>query len=41
MFEVTDARAALALAERGVDLVETFEIGEMIRELQRLATPAR
>jgi len=41
VFEVTDARAALALAERGVELVETFAIGEMIQELQRLTTPAR
>ncbi|MGE5241202.1 MAG: glycerophosphodiester phosphodiesterase family protein [Bacteroidota bacterium] len=41
VFEVTDARVALALAERGVEFVETFEIGEMIRDLQRLATPAR
>jgi len=41
VFEVTDARAALALAERGVELVETFAIGEMLQELQRLATPAR
>ena len=41
VFEVADARAALALAERGVDLIETFEIGEMIQELQRLATPSR
>jgi len=41
VFEVTDARAALALAERGVDLIETFAIGEMIQELQHLTTPAR
>ena len=41
VFEVTDARAALALADRGVELIETFEIGEMIQELQRLATSSR
>jgi len=41
VFEVTDARAALALAERGVELIETFAIGEMIQELQRLTTPSR
>ena len=41
VFEVTDARAAMSLAERGVDLIETFAIGEMIQELQRLAPPAR
>jgi len=37
VFEVAEPRAALALAERGVDFIETFAVGEMIRELARLA----
>ena len=41
VFEVTDTRAALALADRGVELIETFAIGEMTQELRRLATPSR
>ena len=36
-FEVDEPRAALELAERGVDFIETFAVGEMIRELARLA----
>lgn len=38
VFEVAEARAALALAERGVDFIETFAVGEMIRELARMSS---
>ena len=41
VFEVADAHAAMSLADRGVELIETFAIGEMLQEMQRLATPAR
>ena len=37
VFEITDPQLALALAARGVDLIETFEIGEMLRQLSRPA----
>lgn len=37
VFEVADPRVALELAARGVDFIETFAIGEMLRELSRLA----
>ena len=37
VFEVTDASLALTLAARGAGFVETFAIGEMIREISRLA----
>lgn len=39
VFEVAEAALALALAARGVDFIETFAIGDMIRELSRLAPP--
>ena len=32
VFECTDAQQALALAQRGVELIETFAIGEMLQE---------
>ncbi|MDX1388051.1 MAG: glycerophosphodiester phosphodiesterase family protein [Acidobacteriota bacterium] len=35
VYDVTDPERALELAERGVDLVETFAIGEMIDALGR------
>ena len=38
VFEVTDAKVALALAARGVDFVETFAVGEMLQEFSRLAS---
>jgi glycerophosphoryl diester phosphodiesterase len=37
VFEVEDARVALELAERGADFIETFAVGEMIREIARTA----
>jgi glycerophosphoryl diester phosphodiesterase len=37
VFEVTDAPLALTLAARGATFVETFAVGEMIREISRLA----
>ncbi len=37
VFEVTDARLALTLASRDTEFVETFAVGEMIREISRLA----
>ena len=37
VFEITDPRKALELTARGVDLIETFEIGEMRQQLARLA----
>lgn len=33
VFEVGDARTALALARRGVEFIETFAVGELAREL--------
>jgi hypothetical protein len=33
VYEVDDPRVALELAERGVELVETFQIAEMLRAL--------
>ncbi|MHB8535732.1 MAG: glycerophosphodiester phosphodiesterase family protein [Sulfuricaulis sp.] len=38
VFEVAEPRAALALAERGVDFIETFAVGEMIQELTRMTS---
>ena len=38
VFEVAEPHLALELAARGVDFVETFAIGEMIREIARLAS---
>ena len=37
VFEVEDARVALELAARGADFIETFAVGEMIREIARTA----
>jgi glycerophosphoryl diester phosphodiesterase len=37
IFEVADAHQALRLAARGADLIETFAIGELQRELELLA----
>lgn len=37
VFEVADSNVALALAARGVDLIETFAVGEMLQEFSRLA----
>jgi len=34
VYEVTDAELALRLAERGVALIETFAIGEMLAQLE-------
>jgi glycerophosphoryl diester phosphodiesterase len=42
VFELgTDARRSVRLAERGVDLVETFAIGELAAELELLAAANR
>jgi len=41
VYEVADARVALALAERGVELVETFEIAELAQALARAAPAGR
>lgn len=40
VYEITDASTAIRLAKRGVDLIETFAIGEMLAEfeLQRTAS---
>lgn len=35
IFEVAEPRVALELAARGVDFIETFAVGEMLRELAR------
>ena len=35
IFEVAEPRVALDLAERGVDFIETFAVGEMLQELAR------
>ena len=35
IFEVAEPRAALDLAARGVDFIETFAVGEMLQELAR------
>jgi len=37
VYEVTDPKLALALAARGVDFIETFAVGEMKQEIERLA----
>jgi glycerophosphoryl diester phosphodiesterase len=39
VFEVADAPRALELAARGADFIETFAVGEMLREFSRLAPP--
>lgn len=39
VYECTDAVAARALLARGVDLVETFAIGEMLAALEQAGTP--
>ena len=36
VYEITDAALALKLAKRGVELVETFAIGEMLDQLELL-----
>jgi hypothetical protein len=33
-YEIQDARLALQLASRGVDLVETFAVGELLEQLE-------
>jgi len=38
VYEVTSPELALALATRGVDFIETFAIGEMKQEIERLTT---
>ncbi len=38
VYDVTDPDRALELAERGVELVETFAIGEMLDALGRQGT---
>ncbi len=38
VYEITDARTAINLARRGVDLIETFAIGEMLAEFELLRT---
>jgi glycerophosphoryl diester phosphodiesterase len=40
VFEVTDATRALKLATRGVDMIETFAVGELRHELELLAADA-
>lgn len=40
VFEVADAALALGLAARGVDFIETFAVGEMLRELSRRPSSA-
>lgn len=40
VFEVMDARRALKLARRGVAYIETFAIGELLRELELRAAEA-
>lgn len=35
IFEVAEPRVALDLAERGIDFIETFAVGEMLQELAR------
>ena len=37
VYEVTDPKLALTLAARGVEFVETFAVGEMQQEIERLA----
>ncbi len=39
VFEVTDAALALRLGRRGVELIETYAIGELQTELERLTAP--
>ncbi|MHB8667605.1 MAG: glycerophosphodiester phosphodiesterase family protein [Burkholderiales bacterium] len=36
VFEVEESRAALELAERGVDFIETFAVGARLRDLARM-----
>ena len=40
LYEVADAQLALDLGARGAELVETFEIGEMIEAFRRIADEA-
>ena len=37
VFEITDPAQAMTLAARGIELIETFAVGEMLAQLQRLA----
>lgn len=37
VFEVADAQTALRLAGRGIDMIETFEVGELRAELELIA----
>jgi glycerophosphoryl diester phosphodiesterase len=41
VYEITDAEVALDLHRRGVELVETFAIGELCRELEQRAGAVR
>lgn len=41
IYEVADAQLALALHARGAELVETFEIGEMLASFEAMRTRAR
>jgi len=41
LYEVADPRLALALADRGADLIETFAIGDMIAALRDPGPPRR
>ena len=38
VYEITDARTAIHLAKRGVDLIETFAVGEMLADFELLRT---
>jgi glycerophosphoryl diester phosphodiesterase len=38
VYEITDARTAINLAKRGVHMIETFAIGEMLAEFEFLRT---
>jgi glycerophosphoryl diester phosphodiesterase len=40
VFEIADAPRALRLAARGVDMIETFAIGELRREMEAIAPRA-
>ncbi len=40
VYEITDPATAIKLAERGVDLVETFAIGEMLAAFELLRAPS-
>jgi hypothetical protein len=40
VFEIAEARAALRLAVRGADLIETFAVGELRQELELIGVSA-